>query len=152
MIKETTHNKSLQHHGQVILIHGEILISHGVVVETNVAEWVMPILLMEGLIFTLMPLLLGLSSVVQAIKIVPVLTNARVNICLFSLYLLYLIMIVLDVMHWIESTPTNIQAYGLCSKDSYATLRLENGTEIVTANGFTGSWPNSGGDVGRYTA
>jgi len=57
-----------------------------------------------------------------------------------------------DVMHWIQSKPTNIQAYGLCSKDSYATLRLADGTEIVTANGFTGSWPGGGGDIGRYTA
>ncbi|KAI0123912.1 family 55 glycoside hydrolase [Xylariales sp. AK1849] len=53
-----------------------------------------------------------------------------------------------DYMHWISQTPSNLQAFGLCSKDTYATLRLANGTAIVTQNGFTGSW---GGDVGRYT-
>jgi hypothetical protein len=57
-----------------------------------------------------------------------------------------------DVMHWIQTTPSNLQAFGLCSKDAYATLRLGDGTEIVTANGFTGSWPGGGGDVGRYTS
>jgi hypothetical protein len=51
-------------------------------------------------------------------------------------------------MHFVKETPANLQAFGLCSKDTYATLRLANGTEVVTANGFTGSW---GGDVGRYT-
>ncbi|EGO54821.1 hypothetical protein NEUTE1DRAFT_49160 [Neurospora tetrasperma FGSC 2508] len=54
-------------------------------------------------------------------------------------------------MHWVEETPANLQAFGLCSKDTWATLRLENGTEIVTNEGFTGSWSGSGGDVGRYT-
>lgn len=53
-----------------------------------------------------------------------------------------------DVVHWIAETPDNLQAFGLCSKDTYAGLRLANGTEIVTEDGFTGSW---GGDVGRYT-
>jgi hypothetical protein len=56
-----------------------------------------------------------------------------------------------DVMHWIQKQPTNLQAFGLCSKDTYATLRLANGTDIVTQNGFTGSWSGTGGDVGRYT-
>jgi hypothetical protein len=51
-------------------------------------------------------------------------------------------------MHWITSTPTNLQAFGLCSKDTWTTLRLADGTNLVTANGYTGSW---GGDVGRYT-
>ncbi len=55
-------------------------------------------------------------------------------------------------MHWIQATPTTLQAFGLCSKDSYATLRLADGTEIVTADGFTGSWPGGGGLIGRYTA
>jgi hypothetical protein len=58
----------------------------------------------------------------------------------------------IDYMHWITSTPTNLQAFGLCSKDTYATLHLADGTNLVTANGWTGSWPGSGGDVGRYTA
>ncbi|KAH8201325.1 hypothetical protein TruAng_004493 [Truncatella angustata] len=53
-----------------------------------------------------------------------------------------------DYMHWIEETPGNLQAFGLCSKDTYAGLRLANGTDIVTDPNFTGSW---GGDVGRYT-
>ncbi|RWA14250.1 hypothetical protein EKO27_g870 [Xylaria grammica] len=57
----------------------------------------------------------------------------------------------IDYMHWIAKTPSNLQAFGLCSKDSYATLRLADGTAIVTQNGFTGSWSGGGGDVGRYT-
>ncbi|SPQ25706.1 45142afb-4c97-4e2f-8d8b-4538cffdc90d [Thermothielavioides terrestris] len=52
------------------------------------------------------------------------------------------------VMHFVQETPSGLQAFGLCSKDTYATLRLANGTEVVTKNGFTGSW---GGDIGRYT-
>ncbi|RFU74599.1 glycoside hydrolase family 55 [Trichoderma arundinaceum] len=56
-----------------------------------------------------------------------------------------------DTMHWIASTPSNLQAFGLCSKDSVNTLRLGDGTFINTQNGFTGSWPGGGGDVGRYT-
>jgi hypothetical protein len=51
-------------------------------------------------------------------------------------------------IHFVEATPDGFQAFGLCSKDTYAGLRLANGAEVVTANGFTGSW---GGDVGRYT-
>ncbi|KAK3946947.1 pectin lyase fold/virulence factor [Pseudoneurospora amorphoporcata] len=54
-------------------------------------------------------------------------------------------------MHWVEKTPANLQAFWLCSKDTWATLRLEDGTDIVTKEGFTGSWSGSGGDVGRYT-
>lgn len=53
-----------------------------------------------------------------------------------------------DYIHWITETPDNLQAFGLCSKDTYAGLRLANGTFILTDDGFTGSW---GGDVGRYT-
>ncbi|KAI1304383.1 glycoside hydrolase family 55 protein [Xylaria venustula] len=56
-----------------------------------------------------------------------------------------------DYMHWIANTPSNLQAFGLCSKDTYATLRLADGTAIVSQNGFTGSWSGGGGDVGRYT-
>ncbi|KAJ8127946.1 hypothetical protein O1611_g5691 [Lasiodiplodia mahajangana] len=56
-----------------------------------------------------------------------------------------------DYMHWIAKTPSNLQAFGLCSKDTYATLRLADGTPIVSQNGFTGSWSGGGGDVGRYT-
>ncbi|KAI1869657.1 uncharacterized protein JN550_005638 [Neoarthrinium moseri] len=53
-----------------------------------------------------------------------------------------------DYLHWVVETPSNFQAFGLCSKDTRAPLRLANGTEILTANGFTGSW---GGSIGRYT-
>ncbi|CAJ2505944.1 Uu.00g000740.m01.CDS01 [Anthostomella pinea] len=53
-----------------------------------------------------------------------------------------------NFMHWIAQTPTNLQAFGLCSKDTWATLRLADGTNIVTQDGFEGSWS---GDVGRYT-
>lgn len=53
-----------------------------------------------------------------------------------------------DDIHWISETPTNLQAFGLCTKDSYAGLRLADGSKLVTANGWSGSWT---GDVGRYT-
>ncbi|KAE9379560.1 glycoside hydrolase family 55 protein [Stipitochalara longipes BDJ] len=56
-----------------------------------------------------------------------------------------------NYMHWITQTPTNLQAFGLCSKDTWTTLHLADGTNIVTANGYAGSWPGGGGDVGRYT-
>eukprot|EP00026_Physarum_polycephalum_P004431 Phypoly_transcript_04450.p1 GENE.Phypoly_transcript_04450~~Phypoly_transcript_04450.p1 ORF type:complete len:711 (+),score=118.99 Phypoly_transcript_04450:211-2133(+) len=56
-----------------------------------------------------------------------------------------------NVMHWIQTNPTNFQAFGLCSKDSYATLRLANGVQIQTSAGYTGSWPGTGGDIARYT-
>ncbi|ORY61589.1 glycoside hydrolase family 55 protein [Pseudomassariella vexata] len=56
-----------------------------------------------------------------------------------------------DYMHWIAETPSNLQAFGLCSKDTYVTLRLADGTAIFTNSSFTGSWTGSGGDVGRYT-
>eukprot|EP00026_Physarum_polycephalum_P003672 Phypoly_transcript_03685.p1 GENE.Phypoly_transcript_03685~~Phypoly_transcript_03685.p1 ORF type:complete len:749 (+),score=83.23 Phypoly_transcript_03685:122-2368(+) len=56
-----------------------------------------------------------------------------------------------NVMHWIEETPQDFQAFGLCSKDSWATLRMANGQEIQTSDGFTGGWPGTGGNVGRYT-
>jgi hypothetical protein len=58
---------------------------------------------------------------------------------------------VTDNVHWIAETPSNLQAFGLCSKDSYAVLRLADGTQIQTQQGFGGSWPGTGGDVGRYT-
>ena len=54
-------------------------------------------------------------------------------------------------MHFVKETPTNLQAFGLCSKDAYAVLRLADGTELVTSTSWTGSWPGGGGDVGRYT-
>ncbi|KAI1823550.1 glycoside hydrolase family 55 protein [Xylaria intraflava] len=56
-----------------------------------------------------------------------------------------------DTLHWIAATPSNLQAFGLCSKDSFYTLHLANGTDIETDTGFTGSWPGTGGDIGRYT-
>jgi hypothetical protein len=54
-------------------------------------------------------------------------------------------------MHYVAKTPSNLQAFGLCSKDTVNTLRLADGTLINTQNGFTGSWSGTGGDVGRYT-
>lgn len=54
-------------------------------------------------------------------------------------------------MHWINATPDNFQAFGLCSKDATVTLRLADGTNIETQQGFEGSWPKTGGDIGRYT-
>ncbi|RKU43104.1 hypothetical protein DL546_004170 [Coniochaeta pulveracea] len=53
-----------------------------------------------------------------------------------------------NYMHWIASAPTNLQGYGFCSKSTWATLRLADGTAIQTSPDFTGSW---GGLVGRYT-
>ncbi|RYP77304.1 hypothetical protein DL769_003453 [Monosporascus sp. CRB-8-3] len=54
-------------------------------------------------------------------------------------------------MHWITETPDNLQVFGLCSKDSWAALRLADGTSIVTSPNFTGSWPGGGALIGRYT-
>ncbi|RYP03367.1 hypothetical protein DL764_005182 [Monosporascus ibericus] len=54
-------------------------------------------------------------------------------------------------MHWITETPDNLQVFGLCSKDSWAALRLADGTNIVTSPNFTGSWPGGGALIGRYT-
>lgn len=53
-----------------------------------------------------------------------------------------------NYIHWIEKNPTTLQAFGLCNKDTWAALRLADGTSIETRNGFTGSWT---GVVGRYT-
>ncbi|KAJ9137086.1 Glycoside hydrolase family 55 protein [Pleurostoma richardsiae] len=56
-----------------------------------------------------------------------------------------------DYLHWISSTPSNLQAFGLCGKDSWAALHLADGTNIVSQDGFTGGWSPGGSDVGRYT-
>ncbi|KAK5992777.1 Glucan endo-1,3-beta-glucosidase BGN13.1 [Cladobotryum mycophilum] len=56
-----------------------------------------------------------------------------------------------QTMHWIAQTPSNLQAFGICSKDAQNIIRLSDNTRIVTSNGFTGSWPGGGGAVGRYT-
>ncbi|KAI0379671.1 glycoside hydrolase family 55 protein [Hypomontagnella monticulosa] len=53
-----------------------------------------------------------------------------------------------NYMHYISQTPANLKAYGLCSKSTWAALRLADGTNIVTSPDFTGSW---GSLVGRYT-
>ncbi|OAQ64598.1 glycoside hydrolase family 55 protein [Pochonia chlamydosporia 170] len=53
-------------------------------------------------------------------------------------------------MHYIAKTPKNLQAYGLCAKDTSVALRLGDGTDIQAQNGFTGGW-NPGSDIGRYT-
>ncbi|KAG6040336.1 hypothetical protein E4U41_000893 [Claviceps citrina] len=53
-------------------------------------------------------------------------------------------------MHYIAQTPKNLQAYGLCAKDTSVALRLGNGTEIQAQGGFSGSW-SPGSDIGRYT-
>ncbi|PTB72274.1 glycoside hydrolase family 55 protein [Trichoderma longibrachiatum ATCC 18648] len=55
-----------------------------------------------------------------------------------------------DYMHVIKTTPSNLQMYGMCSKDTKVALRLGNGTDINAQDGFTGGW-SPGGDVGRYT-
>ncbi|KAJ3544983.1 hypothetical protein NM208_g2745 [Fusarium decemcellulare] len=51
-------------------------------------------------------------------------------------------------IHWIEKTPKNFNGYGFCAKDVTVALRLGNGTDILSQEGFTGSW---GSVVGRYT-
>ncbi|KAM0247909.1 hypothetical protein ACHAQJ_009656 [Trichoderma viride] len=56
-----------------------------------------------------------------------------------------------DYMHVISSTPTNLQMYGMCSKDTAVALRLGDGTDINAQDGFTGGW-SPGGDIGRYTS
>ncbi|KAK3314140.1 family 55 glycoside hydrolase [Apodospora peruviana] len=57
-----------------------------------------------------------------------------------------------ETMHWIQQTPVNLQAFGMCSKDSRVVLRLGNGQEVSTSPDFTGSWGGGGGLVGRYTS
>ncbi|KAM0233581.1 hypothetical protein ACHAP5_010342 [Fusarium lateritium] len=51
-------------------------------------------------------------------------------------------------IHWIQETPTNLQSFGWCAKDSKVALRLEGGKSVLTTPDFTGSW---GSLVGRYT-
>ncbi|KHO01498.1 beta-1,3-glucanase precursor [Metarhizium album ARSEF 1941] len=54
-------------------------------------------------------------------------------------------------MHYIAQTPRNLQAYGLCSKDTTYALRLGNGIDLEAEGTFQGAgWPN-GSDVSRYT-
>ena len=55
-------------------------------------------------------------------------------------------------MHWIQKTPQNMQAFGLCSKDATNGLRLGTGSFIMSQPDFTGSWTPGGGDIGRYVA
>jgi len=50
-------------------------------------------------------------------------------------------------MHWVQKTPTNLNAFGLCNKDTYGTLKLANGAEVVANPDYTGSWPGGGGDI-----
>ncbi|KAL6900487.1 glycoside hydrolase family 55 protein [Trichoderma evansii] len=56
-----------------------------------------------------------------------------------------------DYMHFISATPTNLQMYGMCSKDTSVALRLGDGTNINAQPDFTGGW-NPGADIGRYTS
>lgn len=53
-------------------------------------------------------------------------------------------------MHYIAETPKNLQAYGLCAKDTSVALRLGDGTEVLAQDGFIGGWI-PGSDIGRYT-
>ncbi|UKZ83929.1 hypothetical protein TrVFT333_011744 [Trichoderma virens FT-333] len=55
-----------------------------------------------------------------------------------------------DYMHVVKTTPTNLQMYGMCSKDTKVAIRLGTGVDINAQDGFTGGW-SPGGDVGRYT-
>uniref|UniRef100_UPI0030BA2B2C MnLam55A n=1 Tax=Microdochium nivale TaxID=5520 RepID=UPI0030BA2B2C len=56
-------------------------------------------------------------------------------------------------LHWIEQAPTNLQAFGICGKGSWAALRLAGGNVITSEPDFKGGWNGGGGGslVGRYT-
>jgi hypothetical protein len=54
----------------------------------------------------------------------------------------------LEFIHWIEKTPENLQSFGWCARYARYALRLADATNILTSEGFTGSW---GSLVGRYT-
>lgn len=56
----------------------------------------------------------------------------------------------LAYMHYIAQTPNNLQAYGLCAKDTSVALRLGNGVDVPAQGDFSGGWL-PGSDVGRYT-
>ncbi|KAK0648384.1 hypothetical protein B0T16DRAFT_455861 [Cercophora newfieldiana] len=43
-----------------------------------------------------------------------------------------------EVVHWVQKPPENLNMFGMCSNNAKVTLRLGNGTEIVTKDGFTG--------------
>ncbi|KAK3187626.1 hypothetical protein K4F52_003684 [Lecanicillium sp. MT-2017a] len=53
-----------------------------------------------------------------------------------------------NYMHWVQKSPRNLQAFGLCVKSTYAVLHTGDGQDIVAQEGFTGSW---GGLIDRYT-
>jgi hypothetical protein len=105
-----------------------------------------------------MPRPVGYSFQAPGISPVPAPTNAKVSQVFYpsidfimTRLGILITWAAIDYMHWVAKTPSNLQAFGLCSKDTYATLRLADGTAIVSQNGFTGSWSGAGGDVGRYT-
>ncbi|KAK0671590.1 glycoside hydrolase family 55 protein [Cercophora samala] len=51
-----------------------------------------------------------------------------------------------------DTTPADLQVWGLCSKDAEFVLKFQNGGREVRASpNFTGSWPGGGGVVGRWT-
>lgn len=56
----------------------------------------------------------------------------------------------LDYIHFINKSPTNLQMFGMCSKDTKVALRLGDGTDIAAEGDFSGGW-NPGADIGRYT-
>lgn len=57
----------------------------------------------------------------------------------------------LDYIHWIQTTPENLQGFGFCSKDTRVALHLADGTDLLAQDGFSGSW-SPGGLVGRYSS
>ena len=162
--------------GSPRLPSGETQTSRGATVETSAAGWDSQTISRVARISTPMRLLRGPSSAVRGTNHVLARINVRVSDTLMTFpffrdchpcvdgWLCSLHFpggisrdfgptanLYVDVMHWITETPTNLQAFGLCSKDSQTTLRLADGTNIVTTSGFTGGWPDTGGDVGRYT-
>ncbi|KAK4194158.1 pectin lyase fold/virulence factor, partial [Triangularia verruculosa] len=51
-----------------------------------------------------------------------------------------------------DTTPQDLEAWGLCSKDAEVVLKFQQGgREVRTSPDFTGSWPGGGGVVGRWT-
>ncbi|KAK0736744.1 pectin lyase fold/virulence factor [Apiosordaria backusii] len=52
-----------------------------------------------------------------------------------------------------ETTPADLEVWGLCSKDAEVVLRFQGGggRDVRTSPNFTGSWPGGGGVVGRWT-
>lgn len=131
--------------------------SHGATALLD-ATWDFPTLSKAAPTFTTLGLPRGLSLVDPDTRAVPAPTSVKV--CTYAqeasrwnfLLLLFHVLLtwLIDYIHYITTNPTNLQMYGMCSKDTKVALHLGDGTDIIAQNGFTGGW-NPGGDVGRFT-